>query len=50
MLKTKDILTESVSLADLLKVSDEEMTLITGEKDLEAGTKKLASMGPRLYW
>jgi fructokinase len=44
--KAKEILTEAVSLADLLKVSDEEMTLITGEKDLETGTKKLAAMGP----
>ena len=37
-----------VELADLLKVSEEEMQLITGETDLERGSKALLDMGPAL--
>lgn len=37
-----------VCLADLLKVSEEEMTLITGETDLERGSQMLLEMGPSL--
>ncbi len=37
----------AVPLADLLKVSEEEMTLLTGEKELKSGAEKLAEMGPK---
>jgi fructokinase len=44
--EAKKVLTDAVFLSDLLKVSDEEMTLLTGETDFESGAKKLAAMGP----
>jgi fructokinase len=34
--------------ADILKVSDEEMTLLTGETDLEKGSSLLAAKGPAI--
>ena len=34
--------------ADVLKVSDEELPLLTGLNNLEAGCEKLAAYGPRL--
>lgn len=37
-----------VRLADLLKVSEEEMQLITGESDLARGSHALLEMGPSL--
>lgn len=39
---------EPIPLADVLKLSDEELPLIIGTGDLEAGTKALAEQGPRL--
>lgn len=38
----------SVKLADLVKVSEEEMQLITGESDLARGSRALLEMGPSL--
>ncbi|GHU51810.1 putative sugar kinase YdjE [Bacilli bacterium] len=35
-----------LALADILKVSEEEMSLLTGEKDLEKGAALLAEKGP----
>ena len=35
-----------MKLADVVKVSDEEMTLLTGETDLVAGCAALRAMGP----
>lgn len=35
-------------LCDVLKVSGEEMTLLTGETGLSAGAEKLLSLGPKL--
>ena len=37
---------EALPLAGLLKVSREEMELLTGERDLERGAARLCSMGP----
>ena len=37
---------EALPLAGLLKVSGEEMELLTGERDLERGAARLCSMGP----
>ena len=39
---------EGVKLADLLKVSEEEMQLITNESDLARGSQALLEMGPSL--
>ena len=39
---------EPLSLVDVLKVSDEELPLLTGTTDLEAGSKILADKGIRL--
>lgn len=36
-----------LSLADILKVSDEEAILLTGERDWSAAAKRLAAYGPR---
>lgn len=37
-----------VKLADVVKVSDEEMTLLTGETDLASGCAALRAMGPKV--
>lgn len=37
-----------VKLADLVKISEEEMQLITGESDLARGSRALLEMGPSL--
>jgi fructokinase len=34
-----------LALADILKVSDEELLLLTGTSDLDAGSRQLASLG-----
>ena len=39
---------EGIRLADILKVSEEEMQLVTGESDPERGSKALLDMGPSL--
>lgn len=39
---------KGISMADLLKVSDEEMTLLTGETDVSRGSKLLLAQGPAL--
>lgn len=39
---------EGLPFADIIKVSGEEMELITGEKDLAAGTKALLKYGAKL--
>lgn len=39
---------EPLALVDVLKVSDEELPLLTGVSDLEAGSAMLAAMGIRL--
>lgn len=39
---------EGLRLADIVKVSGEEMTLITGEKNLSEGTKIIADYGAKL--
>ena len=41
-------ITELVGVADFLKVSDQEMTFLTGTEELEAGLKALYDMGPEL--
>jgi fructokinase len=37
-----------IGAADILKVSEEEMTLLTGETDLEKGAARLAEEGPAI--
>ena len=39
---------EGIRLADILKVSEAEMQLVTGESDPERGSKALLDMGPSL--
>ncbi len=39
---------EAASRADVLKVSEEELSLLTGTTSLEAGGRRLMDMGPRL--
>lgn len=41
---------KGLSLCDIVKVSEEEMFLLTGTSDLELGTKKLMSWGPSLIF
>ncbi|MHB8994359.1 MAG: carbohydrate kinase family protein [Armatimonadota bacterium] len=43
-----DAITALVKVADFLKVSQEEMTFITGQDDLDAGIRALHAMGPEL--
>lgn len=37
-----------ISFADIMKVSDEESILLTGEKDYDSALKELLAMGPKL--
>lgn len=39
---------KSIAMADILKVSEEELTLITGQTDFESGAQQLLKMGPSL--
>ena len=39
-----------LELVDILKVSDEELPLLTGLSDCEAGTARLAECGPKLIF
>ena len=41
-------MTEGLKLADIIKVSDEEMLLLTGEQDCESGSRALAQYGADL--
>lgn len=42
------IILDAMPMVDILKVSAEEMELLTGEKELICGTKTLSAMGPRV--
>lgn len=42
------IITKAIAFSDILKVSEEEMYLITNETNLELGSEKLLNMGPSL--
>lgn len=44
--EAKQAMGAALPLADLVKVSDGEMTLLTGETDYGAGARKLSAMGP----
>lgn len=44
----KEQMRKGVSMADILKVSEEELTLITGQTDFEPGAQQLLEMGPSL--
>lgn len=44
----KEQMTVGMELADIVKVSEEEMTLLTGETDLEGGSRALARYGAAL--
>ena len=41
---------DAMQYVDILKVSDEEMTLLTDETDMEEGSRKLANYGPRFVF
>lgn len=45
--KAKELISSSVGYADILKVSEEEMTLITDETDPEKGSAALLNMGSK---
>ena len=42
-----EVMRSAIPLADILKVSDEESTLLTGSADLEEAADRLLAMGPR---
>ena len=42
------VMLDALALADIVKVSDEEMTLLTGETELRAGAEKLCKKGASL--
>lgn len=42
------IITKAIAFSDILKVSEDEMYLITNEANLELGSEKLLNMGPSL--
>ena len=44
----REQITMGIIMADILKVSEEEMTLITGQTDVEIGSQMLMRMGPSL--
>lgn len=46
--EAKRRIAEAIPLADVIKVNDEELSFITGEKDIKKGIQKLISMGPKL--
>lgn len=46
--RAKTEILNALPLADLVKISEEEMTLLTSETDLKAGAKKLARYGAAL--
>lgn len=46
----KNQMTAGLELADIVKVSEEEMTLLTGETDLEKGSNALARYGASLIF
>lgn len=46
--QAREQIKNGVQISDLLKVSEEEMTLITGETDIASGSEKLLVMGPSL--
>lgn len=46
--EAREQITRGIALADILKVSEEEMLLITGTADLEKGSAMLLEMGPSL--
>ena len=46
--EAKNKIIEAIPLADIMKVNDEELFFITGEKDIKKGLQKLIFMGPKL--
>jgi fructokinase len=46
--KAKTEISRLIDSADILKVSEEEMVLLTGEEDLEKGAAKLRKAGPSI--
>lgn len=46
--EAREQIMRGIALADILKVSEEEMLLITGTDDLEKGSRILLEMGPSL--
>ncbi len=44
----KQQIEKPLNIVDILKVNDEELEFITGERDFEKGMEKLLSYGPRL--
>lgn len=46
--EAKNKIIEAIPLADIIKVNDEEIFFITGEKDIKKGIQKLISKGPKL--
>ena len=46
----KEQMTKGISFAHIMKVSDEELKLLTGISDIPSGAQKLLSMGPSLLF
>lgn len=45
--EARQVLYGALPLADLVKVSEEELTLLTGETDLKKGAEKILGLGPK---
>ncbi len=48
--EAKEIMLKGALLADIIKVSDEELTLLTGESDYSRGSERLISLGASLVF
>lgn len=48
--KAKEYILNAMPLANILKVSEEEMLLLTGKTDLEIGAEELSKLGPSIIF
>lgn len=48
--EAKVVIAQAVPLSHVLKVSDEEMTLLTGKTECEVGARQLSQMGPPIVF
>lgn len=46
----KKVILDAMQYADILKISEEELTFLTGIEDLETGAAHLMELGPRLVY
>jgi len=46
--KAKEVISKAIPLADIIKVSNEELELISDTPDLKKGSEKIIGMGPKI--